>query len=91
MDCVSGRRLTKAKIPPTPNVPEPLTFEEAQKMVQFEVNGIACRWNIGEPLEVISKEELSDEEPNTEVKPEAPPPGIVILFGHYDFLFFSKY
>lgn len=69
-----GRRLTKAKIPPTPNVPEPLTFEEAQKMVQFEVNGIACRWNISEPLDVISKEELSDEE-IPEVKIEVPQPG----------------
>lgn len=73
----SGRRLTKAKIPPTPNVPEPLTFEEAQKMVQFEVNGIACRWNITEPLDVVSKEELSDEEvPEVKIEVQPlPPPG----------------
>lgn len=67
-----GRRLTKAKIPPTPNVPEPLTFEEAQKMVQFEVNGVACRWNITEPLDVVTKEEISDEEVS-EVKTEVSP------------------
>lgn len=69
----SGRRVTKAKIPPTPSIPEPLTFEEAQKMVQFEVNGVACRWNITEPLDVVVKDELSDEEV-PEVKIEAPPP-----------------
>lgn len=43
-------------------------------MVQFEVSGVACRWNITEPLDVISKEDLSDEE-TTEVKTEVPPPG----------------
>lgn len=35
------------KIAATPSIaatdPEPLTFEEAQKMVQFEVNGVVCR------------------------------------------------
>ncbi|KAG5889864.1 hypothetical protein JTB14_033714 [Gonioctena quinquepunctata] len=55
-------RLTKAKVPPTPNAPEPLTFEEAQKMVQFDINGIGCRWNINEPIDVVPKEDFSDEE-----------------------------
>lgn len=44
-------------------------------MVQFEVNGTACRWNITEPMEVVPKEDFSDEE-MPEVKPE-PPPGEV--------------
>lgn len=71
---ILGRnRVTKAKVPPTPNAPEPLSVEEAQKMVQFEVNGVACRWNINEPLDVVPKEDFSDEE-MPEVKPE-PPPG----------------
>lgn len=70
---ILGRRVTKANIPPTPSVPEPLTFEEAQKMVQFEVNGVACRWNITEPLDIMAKEEFSDEEP-VEIKTEIPPP-----------------
>lgn len=65
-----GRRITKANIPPTPNIPEPLTFEEAQKMVQFEVDGVACRWNINEPLEIISKVDL--EEVKAEIKIETP-------------------
>ncbi|KAJ8968907.1 hypothetical protein NQ314_002048 [Rhamnusium bicolor] len=65
-------RVTKAKAPPTPNVPEPLTFEEAQKMVQFEVNGVACRWHITEPMDVVPKEDFSDEEMPV-VKPEPPP------------------
>ncbi|CAG9815203.1 unnamed protein product [Phaedon cochleariae] len=65
-------RLTKAKIPPQQTAPEPLTFEEAQTMVQFEVNGVACRWNIHEPMDVVPKEDFSDEE-MTEVKPEQPP------------------
>lgn len=70
--------MTKAKVPPTPNIPEPLTFEEAQKMVQFEVNGMACRWNITEPMDVVPKEDFSDEE-MLEVKPEQPPGKYFVL------------
>ncbi|XP_074034602.1 bromodomain-containing protein 140 [Leptinotarsa decemlineata] len=62
-------RLTKVKVPPTQHAPEPLTFEEAQKMVQFEVNGVGCRWNINEPIDVISKDDFSDDEV-TEIKLE---------------------
>lgn len=66
------------KIAATPTVaatdPEPLTFEEAQKMVQFEVNGIVCRWNINDPLEVFSKEKTPPPETaKTEVDECKPP------------------
>lgn len=41
-----GRKNPKAAAAATPAVasaPEPLTFEEAQKMVQFDINGVVCR------------------------------------------------
>ncbi|XP_050316303.1 peregrin [Anthonomus grandis grandis] len=57
-----GRKGPKASAISTPaaalvTAPEPLTFEEAQKMVQFEIDGVVCRWNIDDPLEVIAKED----------------------------------
>lgn len=52
------------------NIPEPLTFEEAQKMVQFEVNNIPLRWNINDTLEVVSKADFSDEDVQIESKNE---------------------
>ncbi|CAH0549554.1 unnamed protein product [Brassicogethes aeneus] len=64
-------RISTAKIPATPNVPEPLTFDEAQKMVQFEVNNIPLRWNINDCIEIVPREDFSDED-NHEVKVEAP-------------------
>ncbi|VEN51779.1 unnamed protein product [Callosobruchus maculatus] len=63
-------RLTKGKIPPTPSAPEPLTFEEAQRMVQFEVNGVACRWNINEPLDVIPSKDVPGDPVEIETKAE---------------------
>lgn len=66
--------MTKSNTPQsTKNIAppiEPLTFEESQKMVQFEVNGVACRWNITEPLEIVSKDSSDEEMP--EIKPEIP-------------------
>ncbi|XP_072379250.1 bromodomain-containing protein homolog isoform X1 [Diabrotica undecimpunctata] len=69
-----NRQKSKSKITQTPQTaPEPLTFEEAQKMVQFEVNGVACRWNINDELEVMSKEDfLEDETLVNEVNIEEP-------------------
>ncbi|XP_060532907.1 bromodomain-containing protein homolog [Cylas formicarius] len=63
-------------IPVTIATPEPLTFEEAQKMVQFELNGVTCRWNINDSLPVMAKEEPPPEEKPEikEEKPEIPEP-----------------
>lgn len=65
-----GRNRPKAATPAvSQNIPEPLTFEEAQKMVQFEVNGVICRWNINDPIEVIPyEEECKTTENNVEVQ-----------------------
>ncbi|XP_018323470.1 peregrin [Agrilus planipennis] len=41
---------------------EPLSFEEQQKMVQFEVNGQLIRVNINDELDVISNDDLAQEE-----------------------------
>ncbi|CAH1115065.1 unnamed protein product [Psylliodes chrysocephalus] len=66
-----NRQKSKSKVPQTPSAPEPLTFEEAQKMVQFEVDGVACRWNINDELEVMSKDDFIDDEAKlSDVKPE---------------------
>ncbi|KAJ8964667.1 hypothetical protein NQ317_010555 [Molorchus minor] len=65
---VRRNRIAKVKAPPILNVPEPLTSEEAQKMVQFEINGVACRWNITEPLDVVSKEDFSDDDAPVKVE-----------------------
>ncbi|XP_076255187.1 bromodomain-containing protein 140 isoform X2 [Rhynchophorus ferrugineus] len=69
-----GRNRPKAATPAvTQSVPEPLTFEEAQKMVQFDLNGVICRWNINDPLNVIAKEnEIKAEEQEAEIKSELP-------------------
>lgn len=48
-------------------------------MVQFEVNNIPVRWNINDPLELVPKEDFSDEEVVPEVKTE-PPPGNLFCF-----------
>ncbi|KAL1502054.1 hypothetical protein ABEB36_007257 [Hypothenemus hampei] len=50
------------------STPEPLTFEEAQKMVQFEINGFVCRWNINDPLDIVPKE--ASEAPEQLIKHE---------------------
>lgn len=49
-------KLVKVKLAQTPTIqaPEPLTFEEAQKMVQLDVNGIVVRIGINESLDVIA-------------------------------------
>lgn len=41
----------------TPVVREALTYAEAQKIVEFEIDGSAIRVNITEPIKVISKQE----------------------------------
>ncbi|XP_066251905.1 bromodomain-containing protein homolog [Euwallacea similis] len=67
-----GRKNPKSLATPAiAQDPEPLTFEEAQKMVQFEVNGVVCRWSINELLEVTSKEktpEVSKTEDESKIK-----------------------
>ncbi|XP_044260104.1 peregrin isoform X2 [Tribolium madens] len=55
-------RATPAAVPSAPSVPEPLTFEEAQKMVQFDINGQVLRWNINDALDMVVKEDLSDDD-----------------------------
>ncbi|CAG9862101.1 unnamed protein product [Phyllotreta striolata] len=65
-----NRHKSKSKILQTPSAPEPLTFEEAQKMVQFEVDGIVCRWNITEELDVLSKDDSIEEDSVSVTKPE---------------------
>lgn len=40
-------------------------------MVQFEVDGVACRWNINDELEVMSKDDFIDDEAKlSDIKPE---------------------
>lgn len=52
-----------SKVPATPViVPEPLSYDEAQKMVQFDVNGQVLRVNINDTLEIISKDKYIGEE-----------------------------
>uniref|UniRef100_A0AAR5QJW6 Peregrin n=1 Tax=Dendroctonus ponderosae TaxID=77166 RepID=A0AAR5QJW6_DENPD len=68
-----GPRAPTAATPVVVSTPEPLTFEEAQKMVQFEINGMVCRWNINDPLDVISEEKPSASKTETEdLKEEKP-------------------
>lgn len=54
--------------PLTPIIPEPLTYDEAQRMVQFEVNNQILRVNINDTLEVVSKDDFPEEE--LEIKTE---------------------
>lgn len=70
---VLGRARAAAPVKTPAAPPEPLTYDEAQKMVQFEVDGHISRVNINEELEVYSKEDFPDEE-SGEAKAE-PPPG----------------
>ncbi|XP_045469667.1 peregrin isoform X1 [Harmonia axyridis] len=58
-------RGTPSNVKATP-VPEPLTYEEAQKMVEFNVDGKIIRWNINESLEIRSKEDFEKETPPSE-------------------------
>lgn len=53
----------------TPIIPEPLTYDEAQRMVQFEVNNQILRVNINDTLEIVSKDDFPDDE-ETEIKAE---------------------
>ncbi|XP_044764179.1 peregrin [Coccinella septempunctata] len=58
-------RGTPANVKATP-VPEPLTYEEAQKMVEFNIDGKIVRWNINDSLEVRSKEDSEKDNPPSE-------------------------
>lgn len=60
-----NRQKSKSKVPQTPIVPDPLTFEEAQRLVQFEVNNVVCRWNINDELDFMSKDDFLEEETQT--------------------------
>lgn len=74
---------TPAAVASTPAPLEPLTFEEAQKMVQFEANGQIVRWNINDSLDVVAKEEgASDEEAANKIKLEPVPGNIFIMIIH---------
>ncbi|GJQ78049.1 hypothetical protein Trydic_g2393 [Trypoxylus dichotomus] len=64
-----GTPVSKSNPPPPPALPEPLTYDEAQKMVQFEVNGVAVRININDTLDVVPGEEFP-ETAEIDVKPE---------------------
>ncbi|XP_057664032.1 bromodomain-containing protein homolog isoform X1 [Diorhabda carinulata] len=57
-----NRHKSKSKILQTPIAPDPLTFEEAQRLVQFEVNNVVCRWNINDELDFMSKDDFLEEE-----------------------------
>lgn len=49
---------------------EALTFEEAQKMVQFEIDDKILRVNLGDDIKIMSKEEM--EAMKVEFAPEVP-------------------
>lgn len=72
-DVVLGRARAAAPVKTPVAPPEPLTYDEAQKMVQFEVDGHVSRVNIADEMEVFSKEDFPEEETG-DVKVE-PPPG----------------
>lgn len=57
-----ARTAVVTPAPVTPAPPEPLSFEEAQKTVQFEVDGQVLRVNINDELDVCSKEDFPEEE-----------------------------
>uniref|UniRef100_A0A1Y1KCC8 Peregrin n=1 Tax=Photinus pyralis TaxID=7054 RepID=A0A1Y1KCC8_PHOPY len=67
-----GRPRTTATIPqPTlPTAPEPLTYDEAQKIIQLEINGEIVRININESLDVHSKEDFPDDDVKPAFEPE---------------------
>jgi bromodomain and PHD finger-containing protein 1 len=78
-------RATPATVPSAPSVPEPLTFEEAQKMVQFDINGQVVRWNINDPLDMVSKEDLSDDDiPNIDRFEQAQEPSTQLPEASYN-------
>ncbi|KAI4454547.1 phd finger protein [Holotrichia oblita] len=64
-----GTPISKSNAPPPPSLPEPLTYDEAQKMVQFEVHGVAVRVNINDTLDVVPVEDFS-EPMDVDPKPE---------------------
>ncbi|XP_065170860.1 peregrin isoform X2 [Atheta coriaria] len=68
----SRSRTSKAHQTPAalPAVPEPLTYEEAQKMVQFEVNNQALRVNINDTLQICSRDDFPDDDSGIGVKEE---------------------
>ncbi|KAL3270797.1 hypothetical protein HHI36_021320 [Cryptolaemus montrouzieri] len=59
---------SSVKSTPAP-VPEPLTYEEAQKMVEFNVDGKIIRWNINDPLKIKSKEDFPEESIEPKIEP----------------------
>lgn len=67
-------RSVKATVKATPSaLPEPLTFEESQKMVEFNLGNKIARWNINDPLEVYSIDDLPKDE-NDDIKVDIPTP-----------------
>lgn len=65
--------------PPIPTVPEPLTYDEAQKMVQLEIDGELLRININEALEVRSKEDFPVADEGSKAPVETAPEPIATL------------
>ncbi|XP_017781417.1 PREDICTED: peregrin isoform X2 [Nicrophorus vespilloides] len=67
-----GRSRVAKAPPPQPvfTAPEPLTYEEAQKMVQFELGGHVVRLNINEDMEVVTNDELPDDDSGIDAKSE---------------------
>lgn len=69
-----GRPRTTATVPQltVPTAPEPLTYDEAQKIIQLEINGEIVRININESLDVQSKEDFPDDDVKPALEPEPP-------------------
>lgn len=71
-DCSGRARPVPVEKTPAKTAHEPLSYDEAQKMVQFEVDGRILRVNINDEIDVCSKEDFPDDN-LSENKPEAPP------------------
>lgn len=70
------QKLLEPLVPPAR---EGLTYAEAQKLVEFEINGKVIRVSIDQPLRIVSKKEFEAQYENVSVvldyvvlKPHAP-------------------
>jgi bromodomain and PHD finger-containing protein 1 len=58
--CNSSASLVDLVRSPAANPPEPLTYAEAQRMVEVELDGQIYRINIHESLDIISQDEIDN-------------------------------